>query len=113
MGLAVLSSIGVAVFMVSRGLHGPSQRALFRPTGAVVGQRSAQGVRGRLTAGELMVERALPAVAFALDAGQSLDARLSAGVEFEGEFNVTVRPGPVRQARLGGIVQNGSIIIKR
>ncbi|MHC5022635.1 MAG: hypothetical protein ACYTGG_01815 [Planctomycetota bacterium] len=70
------------------------------------------GVRGRLTAGDVTVERSLPAMSFAVRAGETLDARLPEG-PFTATFTVRFRPGTVREARLGADLQGGSLIIRR
>jgi mono/diheme cytochrome c family protein len=74
--------------------------------------QSKHGVTARIVAGGIVVERAFPALSFAIGVGQSLDSRLPAGA-FDAEFTVRFQPGDVSLAYLGAEIENASIIIKR
>ncbi len=116
--LGMAAALGVAVvvaIVVIRQAPRPVSTGSDRP--APVGLRDSlgnlrAGVLAILSAGDISVERTLPALAFSLTEHQSLDRRLSPG-PFEGEFQVTFNPGPVRRARLGAEVQGGSLLIQR
>ncbi len=69
-----------------------------------------RGVHARVTAGSVFVERSLPALAFFLEPGQSLDPRLPPG-PFEAIFTVTFSPGSVGAARIGAEIRGGSLLI--
>ncbi|MHC4947433.1 MAG: hypothetical protein ACYTG1_04125 [Planctomycetota bacterium] len=70
------------------------------------------GVTAALAAGEVTVSRSLPALAFALAEGQTLDPRLPAG-PFDAVLDVTFRRGAVRQAWLGAELRGGQLIVRR
>jgi mono/diheme cytochrome c family protein len=70
------------------------------------------GVRVTMTAGGASIERHLPAVQFALDAGESLDRRVPAA-GFAATIDVTLRPGRVKSAHLGAELRGGQLIIRR
>lgn len=70
------------------------------------------GVTAILRSGDVVARRRLPALAFALEGAQTLDAALPPG-PFEGEFAVSFNPGPVRRAMLGARVEGGSVVIER
>ncbi len=77
---------------------------VFRPVGP--------GVHARIVAGDVQVERRLPSLSLALRPGQVLDPRLPAG-PFSAEFVVRFDPGRVRRARLGAVIEGGTLSIER
>jgi hypothetical protein len=78
-----------------------AQTAPFRP-----------GVSATLTADGTTIERDFPTLDFELAPGQALDDRLPGGA-FEGEFTVRFMAGRVQSARVGALLQGGSVIILR
>ena len=70
------------------------------------------GVHARIVAGDVQIERRLPALSFALRPGQVLDPRLPAG-PFNAEIVVRFDPGRVRRARLGAEIEGATLSIER
>ncbi len=109
-GAALATLVGV-VLVVSRAPlkdpREPSMTADIEPARAPVA-----GVRAVIRTAEVAVERRMASLAFAVDRGQTLDARLPAG-PFDGEFSVTFAPGPVRRAVLGAEIEGGTLVIER
>ena len=70
------------------------------------------GVHARIVAGDVQVERRLPALSLALGPGQVLDPRLPAG-PFSAEIVVRFNPGRVRRARLGAEIEGATLSIER
>src|SRR5688572_17201239 len=62
--------------------------------------------------GSHSVERRLPTMAFALQPGESLDARIEPG-PFKAEFEVPFYTALSRQAQLGVEIQGGKVIVRR
>lgn len=80
------------------------------------------GVRARLTpinssaahdsTEQIVIERRLPTMSFALQPGESLDSRIAPG-PFKAEFEVPFYPGATREAQLGVEFQGGKVIVTR
>ncbi len=110
LALAVTTVVAVILFsvvpaaLVPVSAVTPASPEAFTPTGP--------GVHARIVAGDVRVERRLPALALALGPQQVLDPRLPAG-PFSAEFVVSFDPGRVRRARLGAEVEGGTLSIER
>ena len=109
---AVGATVLVAALMIRVVPSVPAPAEALEASGSQPPAPPEPGVRAVLTAGDVTVERRLPAMAFALGEGQSLDARLPPG-PFEATFDVTFHPGPVRRAALGGELTGGTLVIER
>ncbi len=70
------------------------------------------GILAAITAGDLTVERRLPSMSFALQPGESLDARIAPGA-FRAEFTVPFSTALSRDAQLGVEFQGGKVIVSR
>jgi mono/diheme cytochrome c family protein len=111
MAAAILATIVAAVILVRVAPTGRPPTAS-QSTLATDDRPRNPGVLATVRAGETSVERRLPALAFALEPGQSLDARVPAG-PFEARFDVTFHPGSVRRARVGADMSGGTLSIER
>ncbi len=111
--VAVTGATGVGAVALIRSLNlGPPPTAARTAGLAEAEALPVPGIRAELGAAELAVERGLPALAFSLDEGQSLDPRLPAG-PFRGNFRATFHPGPVRRATVGAEFAGGALVIER
>ncbi|MCZ6612281.1 MAG: hypothetical protein O6941_06570, partial [Planctomycetota bacterium] len=109
---ALAGTVIVIAIIIRSAPVAPGQRASGTRDQSQDAVPAIPGVRAILTAAGETVQRRLPAMAFALCDGQTLDARLPPG-PFDGEFIVTFHPGAVRRAALGAEIQGGSLMIQR
>ncbi|MCZ6445904.1 MAG: hypothetical protein O6758_06940, partial [Planctomycetota bacterium] len=108
---ALVVTVIVVAIIIRSAPVGPPQEASDTRDQLQEAVPAVPGVRAVLTAAGVTVQRRLPAMAFALGDGQTLDARLPPG-PFDGEFIVTFHPGAVRRAALGAEIQGGSLMIQ-
>ena len=109
---ALAVTVIVVAIIIRSAPVGPPQEASGTRDQLQDAAPAVPGVRAILTAAGVTVQRRLPAMAFALGDGQTLDAQLPPG-PFDGEFIVTFHPGAVRRAALGAAIQGGSLMIQR
>ena len=110
--VALSITIAVVVFLF-RGLPASLVPVSAAPTAAADAfSPVGAGTHARIVAGDVLIERRLPAASFALRPGQVLDPRLPAG-PFTAEIVVRFDPGRVRRARLGAVIEGATVSIER
>ncbi len=72
----------------------------------------APGILAAISAGDASVTRRLPAAAFSLRPGETLDLRLPPG-PFDAKLEVTFEPGAVRRAQVGAEIEGAALVIER
>jgi hypothetical protein len=78
--------------------------------GSLAASEALPAVTARITAGDVTIDLTLDAMAFTLQAGESLDPHLPPGA-FRAEFNVPFRTNKVYEAMLGAEFRGGKVML--
>jgi hypothetical protein len=110
--LMVAAVLLTVLFVWAMLRSAPVVRRAADPGAASASPTPQPGVVATLEAGAGTIQAVMPVLSFHLEPDESLDPRLPAGT-FAGRFTLTFSPGGVRFARLGALLQGGSVIMSR
>lgn len=112
MALAIAFTIAFVVIACRSMPRHQGHSRTVRPDAGTTTRAPPAGVHVELTAGDVEIERTLPRLAFRLEPGETLDARLAPG-PFTAVFEVAFHPGRVAQAAVGAQLLGGQLIVRR
>ena len=109
---AVIVTIALMLIVISLAPSRDEEAHVAEVAGGATsaGPSRSPGVHASIHAGDVSIDRSLPALSFALEPDQSLDMRLPPG-RFSGEFDATFRNDKATRAGFGAEIEGGAVEI--